>query len=283
MTQDLLNIGGGWQSLGDAINVYTIQYEEVGGKSRGKFNISKTEQADHINCVLLAVIRGRQMWNRPDNPKDSVLLCGSTNAANNQPDLGDKRQTTGCNACQLKEWSRGTGPGGSDQPPPCSEVFTLAMYDTERKVPFIFRVKRTAVKSLTQLKRDISARSHDMAHQGMPPHMAMHIKLTTMPERTYLVPKFEITNQLEVKQSKWCTSYAQTLAPQVVGFIAQSDSGAASDDVADDLPGDEPPFTEKVIYSSTETASQQPGDGGSDAPADEPGGWQGEPDDEPPF
>ena len=134
---DFLNFNDASASLSSSIQ---ISYYIL--KKTGEFIVAENQTAKTVQFVWLALSRSRVLWGEYDPSEKNVApLCRSANAI--LPDNGTAKRECKCENCPDSQWTKDSR--HNDIRPACAEIFKMLCFDTERKIPFYFQVKRTGI------------------------------------------------------------------------------------------------------------------------------------------
>lgn len=185
-TTNLLNFNGADKHLSDILPKCSIEYlakNNISGYKRGWFTFNLGHQKESINAVLLAMKFSRILW-PVFNPKElnPMPLCKSDNGeVSSNGSLYPVG--TSCTSCKHANWKDGA-------PPPCSEVFSLLLYDVDDKIPFVLPVKRTGIYPLRKLKTALKLNGRKFVYPGLPVNICLSLKIETQPVDNYYVISF---------------------------------------------------------------------------------------------
>lgn len=231
---ELTNINHADEQLRPSRIIYRIQQKEKDVLKVGKFTTFNDQQVDSVEFTVLLQGFSRALMPKYKPGVSQYPLCRSSTGM--EPDGGDKPESGPCMkrdekgrlvpACPKAKWI-GNGKGQKSDPPECSEVYTWLCYDHKQSLPFIFKIKRSAISSASKLKTLVLASGID--HIFL--RCSMTTKLVKSEAKDYYIPVFATPTQLDSETVARLFSIAKSFRD---GF----DLGAVMDEDEDDSDDD---------------------------------------------
>lgn len=185
----LLNFSNAENSLKDMIPIAKIEYlankNNPAEFKKGAFSFNLGYQKEEVRIVLLAMKYGRQLWEKYNPNKENVVpLCSSSNGEHSTNGIHHNNESPQvCSSCKHAQWD-------DDQPPACSDTYSLLCYDVDDSLPFIIQVKKTGIMALRKLKTALKVTAPKWAYPQCAPNACVSIMMRSKPVDNYYVLDF---------------------------------------------------------------------------------------------
>jgi len=226
--------------------LFEIGYYKI--SKRGEILVDETP-VNRVEFVFLLYKFKRAYFGNFD--LDEGLFCASDDGQ--VPNRGKNQLKGPCKTCVMAQWNGKT-------PPACTEIYDLICFDTERKQPFSFSIKRASIKPFKKFLSN-AALQFDAQIDDIPVEQCLVGEITVREakkdKKEYFAPQFNITRHCSAKEAHHYAKVKQTIERFMTEEARMRQKMLPS---AQETAPEEPPDTEESAMAEVNTSFPYPDD-----------------------